>query len=284
MNDQSAHNPVTNQGIEPPSPARPNVESRNERIPSEPCTTESAQKQDENIELTRELIRIERGQLRTNALLAIITLVAVLVAIFSAVKSINLTRETSHLDQRAWVAPDVISGKPEEGKPYEITVLVKNTGKTFAREFYMQAGFKRQGVADTPPDFDAMLAKMREEFAGQLTGATSLIAPDGTSTSTIKVSDGNNLTKENMLELTAPTTMMFVFGKITYKDIFNCEHWTRFSVRCFADGRVINYGQYTKDDANEGAGAAKRFEALVKRVAKTPNPAAKVSEEKPTEA
>jgi hypothetical protein len=37
-------------------------------------------------------------------------------------------------------------------------------------------------------------------------------------------------------------------------------------------------------DAGEGAGAAKRFEALVKRVAKTPSQPAKSSEEEPTEA
>jgi len=37
-------------------------------------------------------------------------------------------------------------------------------------------------------------------------------------------------------------------------------------------------------NAREGAGAAKRFEALVKRVAKTPTPAAKAKEARPTEA
>jgi hypothetical protein len=37
-------------------------------------------------------------------------------------------------------------------------------------------------------------------------------------------------------------------------------------------------------DASEGAGAAKRFEALVKRVAKTPSPAAKAKDEEPAEA
>ena len=37
-------------------------------------------------------------------------------------------------------------------------------------------------------------------------------------------------------------------------------------------------------DASEGATAAKRFEALVKRVAKTPTPAAKEKESRPTEA
>jgi hypothetical protein len=37
-------------------------------------------------------------------------------------------------------------------------------------------------------------------------------------------------------------------------------------------------------DAREGAGAAKRFEALVKRVAKTPSQAAKAKDKEPTEA
>jgi len=35
-------------------------------------------------------------------------------------------------------------------------------------------------------------------------------------------------------------------------------------------------------DAREGAGAAKRFETLVKRVSKTPTPAAKAKEQEPT--
>jgi hypothetical protein len=37
-------------------------------------------------------------------------------------------------------------------------------------------------------------------------------------------------------------------------------------------------------DASEGTGAAKRFETLVKRVAKTPSPAAKAKVDEPAEA
>jgi hypothetical protein len=37
-------------------------------------------------------------------------------------------------------------------------------------------------------------------------------------------------------------------------------------------------------DARKGASAAKRFEALVKRVAKTPSPAAKAKDEEPEKA
>jgi hypothetical protein len=38
------------------------------------------------------------------------------------------------------------------------------------------------------------------------------------------------------------------------------------------------------ENAREGAGAAKRFEALVKRVAKTPSAAAEAKSEEPSEA
>ena len=37
-------------------------------------------------------------------------------------------------------------------------------------------------------------------------------------------------------------------------------------------------------DARKGAGAVKRFETLIKRVAKTPSPAAKAKSEEPAEA
>jgi hypothetical protein len=53
-----------------------------------------------------------------------------------------------------------------------------------------------------------------------------------------------------MLAITSPAEVMFVFGKITYKDIFNCEHWTRFSARCFPDGTYKNFGTYTNADDN----------------------------------
>src|SRR6266404_530339 len=51
----------------------------------------------------------------------------------AATEALKFTRENSHIDQRAWVAPINTDGKPEIGKYYEIRVTVRNTGKTFAR-------------------------------------------------------------------------------------------------------------------------------------------------------
>src|SRR5438105_3373559 len=51
----------------------------------------------------------------------------------AATDAIKLARDNAHLDQRAWIAPTTVSGKPAElNKPFEIQMQIKNTGKTFA--------------------------------------------------------------------------------------------------------------------------------------------------------
>jgi len=156
----------------------------------------------------------------------------------------------SHLDQRAWVAPSAIEGKPEQDKPFNISITVKNTGRTFALEYKLLAGFESRDLADPSPDFDADLAKLAKDMTGEQANTFGLISPQGVFTSTIKASSDKNLTKDDMLEITSPTRIMFVFGKITYKDIFNCEHWTRFSARCHPDGTYRNFSTYNKADDN----------------------------------
>jgi len=153
VENEGQHNPVPNEGAEPPSPIRPNVKAGNERILGKPSTPESAQEKDDNIELTRELIRVEKGQLRINAFLAVITAVAVCVAIFSAIKSIQLTRQTSHLDQRAWVATTGVTETHEVGKPVVSTVMIKNSGRTFAKKVCID-GHRRARLKGTEPDLD----------------------------------------------------------------------------------------------------------------------------------
>jgi hypothetical protein len=52
----------------------------------------------------------------------------------AATASFRLAKESSNLDQRAWVAPISVTGKPEIGQYYTIRVEIKNIGKTFARK------------------------------------------------------------------------------------------------------------------------------------------------------
>jgi hypothetical protein len=51
-----------------------------------------------------------------------------------------LQTKTLRLDERAWVAPETVSGKAEKDKTFTITVIVKNTGKTFRKEIFWNRG------------------------------------------------------------------------------------------------------------------------------------------------
>lgn len=168
----------------------------------------------------------------------------------AATEANKSAREAAHLDQRAWVAPSLIEGKPQEGQPYDIAVTVKNTGKTFALEYKIVVLYKMQELSDPAPDFDAELAAMAEDPIVQLSSGIGLIPPDGTFASIVEASEGRKLTKADMMTVTSPTQVILVFGKIAYKDIFECEHWTKFSARCFPNGKIRNFGHYADADKN----------------------------------
>ena len=51
----------------------------------------------------------------------------------AAEDSVTLVRENAHLDQRAWVVVSDVSGVPEVGKPFIVTINISNLGKTFAK-------------------------------------------------------------------------------------------------------------------------------------------------------
>lgn len=152
----------------------------------------------------------------------------------------------THLDQRAWVAVSEISGKPESGKPYKISVMVKNTGKTFAKRFTGVAGFRAKQLSDPGPDF------AKDERENRDLTRIGLIPPNGVFTFDVNVKNGENLTDTDFETVTAPTMVPLVYGKITYWDIFGCEHWTTFCFRTYKDGRFETYSAHNDADNNCG--------------------------------
>jgi hypothetical protein len=163
----------------------------------------------------------------------------------AAEDSVILARENTHLDQRAWVAEAGISGKPELNNPYKITVIFKNTGKTFAKRYAGTSAFRAKQMSDPDPDFEKILRE------GHDASAIGLIPPNGTRTQVIEITNGAKITQEKLDELKPPTVVMLVFGKLTYWDIFNCEHWTTYCYRAYTDGTFETYGPYNDADENE---------------------------------
>jgi hypothetical protein len=149
----------------------------------------------------------------------------------------------SRLDQRAWVAPNLISGKPEIGQYYKIKVDIRNTGKTFARRLTGVALLKRKELSEPDPDFTA------EEERGNL-GNPGLLAPNAQFSYTLEMFKGDKLTQGQMDFLHSPATVILIFGKITYWDIFNCEHWTVFCYQCTPEGDCYTYGPHNDADDN----------------------------------
>jgi hypothetical protein len=134
----------------------------------------------------------------------------------AAKNSINLSRENAHLDQRAWVAQDSLNGKAESGKPYTITILVKNTGKTFAKNFVGIDGWASKQLSDPDPDFDSLITA-----EGTVNNSVGLLPPNGTVTQSLEIpKDGRKMTDDDIQRFNDPTRVYFIFGKLTYFDIF----------------------------------------------------------------
>jgi hypothetical protein len=161
----------------------------------------------------------------------------------AATEAVKFARANAHLDQRAWVAPISIAGKPEEGQPYKIKVDIANSGKTFAKRFRGVALVKYKTLSSPDPDFAS-------EAEHGIPGESVLLGPNARFTYTVELFRGQKLTKDYMDFLRAPGAVILVFGKMIYWDIFNCEHWTTFCAQCGPDGECRTYGPYNNADDN----------------------------------
>jgi hypothetical protein len=139
-------------------------------------------------------------------------------------KSLGATIDNFHLDQRAWIAAMQVAGKPELDKPLEIIVTVKNTGKTFAKEF--------TNIAISEP----VPRGKRPDFAkgGKQRDSVSVIAPNGEYLMRLYPIKGSPTEKLNQFDFDALTSgdiTLFVHGRLIYNDIFGCPHWTTFCTK-----------------------------------------------------
>lgn len=133
-------------------------------------------------------------------------------------EGVKLTRKALRLDQRAWVGPlavNKISIKP--GVENELEIVITNTGKTPAlnMESHVMLHFM---PASKPMTFGYLPPKERVVDTlyphGQITLMTSKFI----------------LTIPQMEYLKMSESILYTYGKITYKDIFGESHLTTF---CF---------------------------------------------------
>jgi hypothetical protein len=168
----------------------------------------------------------------------------------AATHATSLATLNSHLDLRAWVAPVFLSGKPEPGRVWTVTIETQNSGKTFGKKFEIIAIPKIKELADPDPDFEKELRDMREKRPNQGQG---VIAPGGQFAHTAKPYGDHNLTGAQLEYIKSPTVLVLVFGKITYSDVFGCDHWTTFCGKWHSEDDSFSiYGPYNDADNNCG--------------------------------
>jgi hypothetical protein len=133
----------------------------------------------------------------------------------AAEDSVVLAGQNMHLDQRAWVAPNEVITERGSNQPLTVTILLKNTGKTFAKRcFVSSARTVKALTTDADPDFDTLLQNADKINLG-------IIAPSQEVPYTMNATFEGNV----------PNVVRLIFGEVTYTDVFNYPHWTTFCYR-----------------------------------------------------
>jgi hypothetical protein len=166
-------------------------------------------------------------------------------SIDAAKTSLKHAQDTTRLDQRAWVATNGIRAVPPvEGQKFVVNVTVKNTGKTFARRLSVSCCTRSAPVEMELLDFAQEIADMEQGRDRSV----ALLAPGGTydggSTSEL------GIRKDIADDFRDGKTKVFIFGKITYWDVFECEHWTTYCSIFSAAGGLEVCREFNDADNN----------------------------------
>jgi hypothetical protein len=127
--------------------------------------------------------------------------------------ALDTTIAASRLDQRAWMGITQVIGKPEEDKVFDVTIELKNSGKTPANNVVIY------NVYDPVPVGDGAHFGWETLVPNKF----GTVPPNVERLFTIHPSKFAKLTKADMD--TFNTRTMWVHGRITYDDIFGRHHW-----------------------------------------------------------
>jgi hypothetical protein len=159
--------------------------------------------------------------------------------------SVKQAMDMARLDQRAWcAATNFFSGVPVAGQKFVIRVVVKNTGKTFARDVTTSCYLR--GVRDQQMPNFAEIVEARDAVAIKV-GSGSILTPNA---ELFGGTNGITLTQDTVNDFNAGREIFYVFGRITYSDIFDCPHWTTYCSILHPTGEYAICEKYNDADKN----------------------------------
>jgi hypothetical protein len=167
---------------------------------------------------------------------AVDVLVFVAVALY-AVMAYQQWKEMK-LDRRAWVSIQNIKGFPEAMKPFRVTLVVANTGRTFAKHLTIVATGHYYGPDETP-NFSAEIKEEAKKGDREMI-SDALLAPNAAVEATVNQQDkvvaiSEKGVDESKNAIREGKSRFLLFGQATYQDIFGHQHWLIFSYRLLYD-------------------------------------------------
>jgi hypothetical protein len=169
--------------------------------------------------------------------------------------SLNATIEQNRLDQRAWVGPVQVEDTRTkdaagnavfvtEGSASQFIVRIKNTGKTPAMNVLMQISDLISG-GNPPPEFSEKMAKYETEGIGP--ESRSVMQPQQ---ETGFPTSGRIIYTHDLIEMVKSSkAKIWVYGKITYNDVFRRPHKTIFCMELSPDlERLSQCKEYNEAD------------------------------------
>ena len=152
----------------------------------------------------------------------------------AATEQVAASKQSTQLDQRAWIsiaAVRMIPNPPQPGKPITVEVGLKNTGKTPARNVVV-AGVVEPGEPGKLPLFTynererVSLGVMAPTPSGHYFDVSYALVV------TRRISTGEEApaTPEIIEQLESGKTTFYAHGRISYTDIFGKSHWTTYCV------------------------------------------------------
>jgi hypothetical protein len=145
----------------------------------------------------------------------------------NAKASIRATQEAMRLDQRAWIVWAGTEGIPELDKPWTIRTHFTNSGRTPAKNVKVNCAL-RTAKADSALDFRVV----------QTDPTPTIIAPnDATTHCVLNPLTVEKVTQEALNVFSRKEIIIFIYGFVTYDDIFRKPHWVIFCHAMEPDGK-----------------------------------------------
>ena len=156
----------------------------------------------------------------------------------NAQNALNASIESSRLDERAWLAisdPEILQYDPNDPtKPFRIQLLVRNSGKTPARQINMLGLIQAYDPnIDGPTDDDwkvflGYFSESKERYVIAPNATRKMIVPDFSNRA--QNPPYRDFIAQNYPLIRDRSKYLYYFGQATYIDLDNRPHTTKFCI------------------------------------------------------